>query len=967
MRHGRIETPAFNNCNPVNLLVNGNFSHWTAGDTSAPDGWNLWSGSPSATITKETTIVKIGTASVALTSHNGEHTPLQQTTDGGKGIEYWRGRTVTLGCWVWADAPGIAGIFLHDGIDDFWSDQHPGDSSWHWLTVTMKLNDAAVVLLIQLATDQNLTAYFDGAVLCEGTSAFAYGDQTNQEALNGIVDPTAVIPDYIGQIYVNTTPTPGSRGMFVANGLGVGEWVDITSSPVPPSAAFEFKIYISGSFMLPLVYIAPDSYDFVVDWGDGTSDTITTYNAPQRTHVYPVPWDTYTIKITGKCEGFVFYDHDHYVSTPFRVTEIVTWGDVVFKRLNLANCNSMTSLPNERGKLTQVTEFGNFLALCDSLTTIPDGIFDGNTIATDFAGCFTQCTSLTAIPVDLFKDNIAATTFLGCFHTCGALTSIPVDLFRYNTQATNFQGTFVNCTNLTDIPVDLFKYNTLATNFRGTFIWCSGLTSIPTDLFRYNTQAVNMDWLFESCHGLTSLPDDLFRYNTLNTTFNRTFNYCDGLTSLPADLFRYNTLVTDFTQTFSNCTGLVGEIPADLFRYNVLAERFNYVFTGCSSFTGSIPTDLFRYNVAAKFFTYAFMECTGLTGSIPETLFADNPLVIDFTGVFHTCSNLTGVIPELLFANNPLVDAFRTSFRDCRNLTGTLHPDLFKYNTVARSFLGTFMGCSGITGSIPVELLSRNPLVYEVSHLFGGMGISGEIPEDLFLYNPALTTLAGTFEFNPGLTGAIPAGLFANSPVIGNLFHVFEDCTGLTSIPADLFKFNPLLSQPDGIFIGCSGLTGSIPVGLFDYNPQAYSFRETFRECSGLTGPIPSGLFRNNINVHYFNGTFYGCKGLQYTPDIFYSLGEEGTRFLNLLGLDFTQCFYRVEFTGVKGTAPDLWNCDYGTGTGSVIKTQCFSGVGNSLLSLDNYNDIPIAWGGSPVPYGPDVTDPLYASASSYL
>jgi hypothetical protein len=45
-------------------------------------------------------------------------------------------------------------------------------------------------------------------------------------------------------------------------------------------------------------------------------------------------------------------------------------------------------------------------------------------------------------------------------------------------------------------------------------------------------------------------------------------------------------------------------------------------------------------------------------------------------------------------------------------------------------------------------------------------------------------------------------------------------------------------------------------------------------------------------------------------------------------------------FTGTQGTAPELWNYDFGTGT--PITTDCWQG--HSIASLTNYNDIPGDW-----------------------
>jgi hypothetical protein len=67
--------------------------------------------------------------------------------------------------------------------------------------------------------------------------------------------------------------------------------------------------------------------------------------------------------------------------------------------------------------------------------------------------------------------------------------------------------------------------------------------------------------------------------------------------------------------------------------------------------------------------------------------------------------------------------------------------------------------------------------------------------------------------------------------------------------------------------------------------------------------------------------------------------GETGTRFAGK-NIQFSACFGRDSFTGTQGTAPDLWNCTYG----SVTSASCFYGAGNSTTSLSNYASIPIGW-----------------------
>jgi hypothetical protein len=78
---------------------------------------------------------------------------------------------------------------------------------------------------------------------------------------------------------------------------------------------------------------------------------------------------------------------------------------------------------------------------------------------------------------------------------------------------------------------------------------------------------------------------------------------------------------------------------------------------------------------------------------------------------------------------------------------------------------------------------------------------------------------------------------------------------------------------------------------------------------------------------------------LVVTADIFYNPGEQSTRFLNRT-MNFKDAF-RFTSTGPQGTAPDLWNCNYGTG-GVSNSSGCFRH--HSTASLSNYTSIPSGW-----------------------
>ena len=330
------------------------------------------------------------------------------------------------------------------------------------------------------------------------------------------------------------------------------------------------------------------------------------------------------------------------------------------------------------------------------------------------------------------------------------------------------------------------------------------------------------------------------------------------------------------------------------------------------------------------------------------------PGLLSFNSTFFGCTGLTGAIQDDLFRYNTLVstDGFAYTFYGCTGLTGAIPADLFRYNTLVSTngFIFTFYGCSGLTGSIPTDLFRYNPLVSMsgfCATFFGCYGLTGSIPTDLFRYN-TLVSMYGfyaTFHSCSGLTGSIPTDLFRYNTLVSTygFCDAFRGCTGLTgAIPTDLFRYNTLVSTNGfgATFYGCSGITGAIPTDLFRYNTLVSTdgFIFTFYGCTGLTS-APSLLFAYTPDCDSFQSVFQNCNKLQLPADLFSAAGDKGTRFLNKT-VNFTNAMSIGTFTGTQGTAPDLWNYDFGTGT--PTKTTCFAG--HSSGSVSNFADIPAEW-----------------------
>ena len=220
----------FTNTNPTNLITNGDFELWSAGASAAPDGW-IYNGA-GGNVARESTIVKIGTYSTKLTRGGVDSQIYNDTFVNIKGLVYWRGRTITFGCWVYATVANRACLRIYDPESGVvYSPYHTGNSTWQWLNVSSTINiSASSVSLSCFVSTGDTSAYFDGAMLLEGSCAFAfadkpvdssgfiYTDKTNGRLGVGVASPTA-------RLHVQSASATNQQTLLI-------EQLDTTNNPI---------------------------------------------------------------------------------------------------------------------------------------------------------------------------------------------------------------------------------------------------------------------------------------------------------------------------------------------------------------------------------------------------------------------------------------------------------------------------------------------------------------------------------------------------------------------------------------------------------------------------------------------------------------------------------------------------------------------------------------------------------------
>ena len=168
----------------------------------------------------------------------------------------------------------------------------------------------------------------------------------------------------------------------------VSVW-DTTRTSTGSSTATQVK--------LPL--ISTGTYNFIVDWGDGTSDKITTWNQAQTTHTYATT-GTYQVVITGTIQGFRFAN----TGDRLKILSIFKWGTAFRLGATDSHFHGCENLQLNQVEdvldLAGVTTFANIFNSCSSLTTV-GRINQWNTSnITSMTSAFSQARN--------FNDNIGA-------------------------------------------------------------------------------------------------------------------------------------------------------------------------------------------------------------------------------------------------------------------------------------------------------------------------------------------------------------------------------------------------------------------------------------------------------------------------------------------------------------------------------------------------------------------------------
>ena len=120
----------------------------------------------------------------------------------------------------------------------------------------------------------------------------------------------------------------------------------------------------SSNSQITLPLESSGNYNFTVKWGDGTQDTITTWNQFETTHTYATS-GVYIVTISGTIEGFRFNNS----GDKDKILDIEQWGDLKLRNHGgyFYGCSNLDITATDTPDLSSVTNAKDFFRFCSSL------------------------------------------------------------------------------------------------------------------------------------------------------------------------------------------------------------------------------------------------------------------------------------------------------------------------------------------------------------------------------------------------------------------------------------------------------------------------------------------------------------------------------------------------------------------------------------------------------------------------
>jgi hypothetical protein len=671
-------------------------------------------------------------------------------------------------------------------------------------------------------------------------------------------------------------------------------WVRPSDWPTITDNADQFQALVAdtGDATYTISYVITGTGTTTINWGDGTSTTISGASTSNVTKIYTPGTGT-------PCSR-------GYTTFRIRITKDpgITIGSIRF----------ISTAANFQQQQTSVGVLEVYYGNNIQTATSPASWFAGFEIA----GSVLSFSMLEYVKLP------ATVTWTSMQHTFSACHNLFVVIMP--TSAANLQSletTFNNCHNLQRIVLPANA--TAVTNMSSTFFNCFNLVScvLPNSLNSCTTLAS----VFSSCRYLQSMV-----IPSINacTALNNVFLGCTNLvwvrfTSLPAPTSAGTAI--NMSTMFNSCQSLQNVYFPRTCSSNAVYNAF-VTFIGCVALRNIV----FPVNFNASNMSQCFQSCSTLFSVVFQSAM---PSCTNFSSIFSTCSQLQKVVlPSSLSASGVNMSG---AFGQCSSLISITIPTTY----IITSLQSTFTSCNSL---ISVNINSAQNSCTTLINAFNGCSslTTVVLPTSLNTCN----SLSGIFQNCYSLQSVtFPTTMNAVTTVA----NAFNNCRSLSSVtmPTSMSACNNF----DSAFIRCSELIELIfPATI---SAATTTFANVISFCNNLktvTLPTTRSTSLNSLNTFAF-----GCGQLS-TINNLNLLGSttatplvDGTSLGNLLtkitSMSFSCPFSKLEIYGNNSTfkaainSLRLTNTSAGQWTGSspqiFIRATNFSTAALNTLFAD--------------------------------
>ncbi|GAB5472410.1 MAG: hypothetical protein Mars2KO_05090 [Maribacter sp.] len=379
-----------------------------------------------------------------------------------------------------------------------------------------------------------------------------------------------------------------------ANFKGLARVFDLNATSAPSDAfVTTWKTDNPGGSSFKQITIptfSSETYDYTIDWGDGTSDTGVSGSI---THTYAVP-GVYTVSISGVFPR-IFFDN---AGERQKILSVEQWGTIGWSSMQRAflGCSNLDVVASDTPNLSSVTSLAQMFAGCFNLKG--NASFD-NWDVSNVTNMFAAFSSTNNFDADIGSWNVSTVTNMsGMFNGASAFNQ---NIGNWNvSNVTNMMQMFVNASSFNQ---DISNWNvarvrSMSAMFAKTPIFNQDISSwnvsevVNMQSMFLEAQAFDQDirnWDVSSVTNMASMFSGAAEFNQdignwdVGAMVNMDSMFADA-TQFDQDLGRWNVVsVTLMANMFNNVTLSTANYDSLLQGWGILSLQPNVTFSAGNS------------------------------------------------------------------------------------------------------------------------------------------------------------------------------------------------------------------------------------------------------------------------------------------------------------------------------------------------------------------------------------------------